>query len=98
MKLRKCFFMKEELVNLGFIISHQGLTMDPEKVKTVFEWHMRKNYTKIRIIHGIATFYRNFINDFSHMCAPLITCMKKGEFKWTKTAHRTFERLKKKVT
>ena len=31
--LKKCFFMKKELIYLGFVISQEGLKMDPEKVK-----------------------------------------------------------------
>ena len=30
--------MNDELVYLGFIISHQGLKTDPKKVKAILEW------------------------------------------------------------
>ena len=33
--LKKCSFLKSELVYLGFIISEEGLKMDPEKVKAI---------------------------------------------------------------
>ena len=33
--LKKCFFMKKELIYLGFVISQEGLKMDPEKVKAI---------------------------------------------------------------
>ena len=36
--LKKCSFMKEELVYLGFVVSAGGLKMDPEKVKEILEW------------------------------------------------------------
>ena len=41
--LQKCTFMKEELVYLGFVISREGLKMDQEKVKEIFEWPSPKN-------------------------------------------------------
>ena len=31
--LKKCSFVKRELVYLGFVVSSEGLKMDPEKVK-----------------------------------------------------------------
>ena len=36
--LKKCSFAKKELVYLGFVISPEGLKMDPEKVKAILEW------------------------------------------------------------
>ena len=33
--LKKCSFMQEEIVYLGFVISDHGLKMDPEKVKAI---------------------------------------------------------------
>ena len=36
--LKKCSFMKEELVYLGFLISKEGLKIDPEKVQEIKNW------------------------------------------------------------
>ena len=36
--LKKCSFVKKELVYLGFVISAEGLKMDPEKVRAILEW------------------------------------------------------------
>ena len=33
--MKKCTFMKKELVYLGFVVSDEGLKMDPEKVKVI---------------------------------------------------------------
>ena len=35
--LKKFSFMKRELVYLGFVISVEGLKMDPEKIKAIIE-------------------------------------------------------------
>eukprot|EP00253_Pinus_taeda_P031890 PITA_31890 len=35
LNLKKCSFMKEELVYLGFVISAKGLKMDPEEIKAI---------------------------------------------------------------
>ena len=35
--LKKCSFAKKELVYLGFVVSPEGLKMDPKKVKSILE-------------------------------------------------------------
>ena len=43
LNMKKCLFMKEELVYLGFVISAEGLKMDPEKIKAIVEWPSPKS-------------------------------------------------------
>ena len=86
--------MKEELTYLGFVIYRQGLSMDRDKVKAILEWLELTNATEFRSLHELASFYRNFIRDFSRICTPLTLCMKKGEFKWMKFARHAFEKMK----
>ena len=78
--------MKKELIYLGFVISIQGMNMDTEKVRVILDWSRPTNATEVGNFHGIASFYLKFIRHFSQVCAPLIACIKKGEFKRTKVA------------
>ena len=73
--------------------------MDPKKVKAILEWPTPSSATKVRSFHGLVSFYRKFIRNFSGICAPLIETIRgdRKEFKWTTTAARSFELLKKKV-
>ena len=41
--LQKCTFMQEELVYLGFVVSKEGLRMDPEKVQAIMGWPSPRN-------------------------------------------------------
>lgn len=43
LNLKKCSFMKDELVYLGFVISTEGLKMDPKKIKAIVEWPSPKS-------------------------------------------------------
>ena len=36
--IKKCSFMKSELVYLGFVVSKDGLKMDPKKVQAIVDW------------------------------------------------------------
>ena len=54
--LKKCNFVKKELVYLGFLISVEGLKMDLEKVKAILEWPTPRSATEVRYFHGLASF------------------------------------------
>lgn len=98
--LEKCDFMKEELVYLGFIISKGSLKMDPSKVEAILNWPTPRSVGDIISFHGLASFYRKFINNFSQICAPMIDTIKgesKCKFSWTNEADKGFEYLKKRV-
>ena len=86
--LKKCSFPKKELVYLGFFVSLEGLKMDPEKVKAILEWPTPRSATEVRSFHGLVSFYRKFIKNFSGIYAPLTDTIRgdRKEFKWTTIA------------
>jgi len=53
---------------LGFIISEEGLEMDPEKVNAVLNWEAPKSVKDIQCFLSFANFYRRFILRYSHLC------------------------------
>ena len=75
----KCVFCMDHVVFLGFVVSSQGVQVDQEKVKAIQEWPTPKTVGEVRSFHGLASFYRRFVRDFSTMAAPLTEISKKNE-------------------
>jgi hypothetical protein len=98
--LKKSCFMKKELIYLGFFISSNELKMDPEKVREIREWPSLSNIFEVIIFHGLASFYRNFIRNFSGICTPMLDTVKKKHksFNWIEESEKKFKVLKEKIT
>jgi len=92
-------FCKDHVVFLGFVVSSKGVQVDEEKVKAIQEWPTPKNVTEVRSFHGLASFYKRFVKDFSTLAAPLNEIFKKiVVFKWGEKQEEAFNTLKQKLT
>jgi len=61
--------------------------MDQAKVEAIKSWYL----------YSLASFYKRFIKGFNSLTAPIVECMKKASFKWTRAAHDAFEKLTTKL-
>jgi hypothetical protein len=82
-KESKCEFGMTELLYLGHIISAQGVQVHQEKIRAILDWPTPRNVTELRSFFGLCSYYRWFIQGFSHLGAPLIDITKHGAFIWT---------------
>jgi hypothetical protein len=95
----KSEFHKTEVTYLGYVISTEGVKMDPKKVQAIIDWEAPKNVKDVRAFLGFANFYRRFIANFSATVAPLVGLTKKDTaFKFTDDCQRAFDHLKRAFT
>lgn len=55
---KKCGFLVEEFIFLGFVISAQGVSVDFKKVQAVKHWLVPSNVKEVKSFHDLATFYK----------------------------------------
>ncbi|XP_077242555.1 putative mitochondrial protein AtMg00860 [Tasmannia lanceolata] len=96
--LKKCTLFNNPAIFLWFVVSVERVEVDPEKVRAIVEWPEPTNIHEVRSFHGWATFYRRSIKGFSSNMDPVTDCIKKGEFKWTKSATKACKEVKKLMT
>ncbi len=98
-KVEKCQFHARSVPFLGFILSPDGIRMDPTKVKAVADWPTPDSRRAVQRFLGFANFYRRFIRNFSQVALPLtdLTSTKK-RFCWSSQAQTAFESLKSRFT
>ena len=97
LKLKKCAFHKKEVEFLGFIVTTEGVRMDPGKVQTILEWPRPTKVKEVQAFMGFVNFYRKFIKGFSGITKPITTLTKKDEkFDWTDEREQAFQEIKQK--
>jgi hypothetical protein len=91
----KCQILPMEVINLGHIVSLEGITTDPEKLIAVREWPKTKNRHEIRGFLGLCMYYRLFISGYAKIAQPLTKLTEeKQTFQWTPEVETAFHMLK----
>jgi hypothetical protein len=54
----KCQLLQKEVKYLGHVVSPEGISADPEKLKAVREWPTPKDKHEIGSFLGLCTYYR----------------------------------------
>ena len=81
LKPSKCEFNQTETEYLGFIVSQEGIKVDPIKTEAIRIWKTATKKKEIQSFLGFCNFYRRFIEGFSKIAKPLYQLTKKDQ-KW----------------
>ncbi|XP_051150190.1 uncharacterized protein LOC127264730 [Andrographis paniculata] len=75
------------------------LSKDLAKVAAIQEWPTPTSVRNVCSFHGLASFYRRFMRNFSTIAAPLTAITKKEDkFEWGSEQQNAFDTLKSKLT
>jgi hypothetical protein len=100
LKPSKCTFKVSEIDFLGLRLTHQGITITPDKISTITDWPQNpRNLKELRKILGVLGYQRPFIPNFANIARPMTTLLKKdAPFTWTPQCAQGLDTLIKVVT
>ena len=76
-KPKKCEWFKSEVQFCGFMISGDGIRLDPEKLRAIKEWKLDLSLkeslkrTAVREFLGFCNFYKEHVDHYSQIAIPL---------------------------
>ena len=101
LKLKKCFFFKQEVEYLGHIIRPGTLSVgySSDATRTIEERTFPEDLTQLRSFLGACNVYRRFVKNFAKVATPLSAMLRAGaQNDWknpTESQIEAFEALKK---
>ena len=79
---------------LGHIISAEGITADPEKVKAIVCARAPTNVSELRGFLGLVQYVGRYVPDLATVAAPLQELTKKSvEFHWGPSQEKSFKKI-----
>ena len=73
----KCIFFVKSRRILGFIVSKDGIRVDPLKFKSILALPPPKNLTQLKILQGKANFLRHFICNYAEITKGFMILLQK---------------------
>ena len=107
----KCVFGVKSITHVGFVVSEDGVAIDPERSRDIADLQCPKSVKKVQSVLGIMNYVRNFVPNFSvlakHLTDKLAAAPAHAKhstgakpapvFVWTADDARQFEELKSAV-
>jgi hypothetical protein len=79
LKLSKCGFEMQRIKFVGFIVTPEGVEIEPDRVRTISEWPEPVSHRDIQIFLSFAKFYKQFISSFPRLAKPMSDMLKGGK-------------------
>jgi hypothetical protein len=96
---KKSIFAVEQGKLLGFIVSSDGMIIDPERTQVIAKLPPPTSKKSIQSFLVQINFVRRFVPSFSEMVRPLQNLIKKDtQYHWGPTENQAFNNIKKAIT
>jgi len=83
---------------LGFVVSKDGIRLDPCKVQVIIDMPPPSNLLQIQKLQGKEKFLRRFIPNYAELAKGYTRLLKKEvPFNWDQVAQDSFDALKDKL-
>lgn len=95
---KKLQFKVNSVKYLGMVFSVNGVSPEPERVKSIVALEEPKNKKELQSVLGAINFLSKFVHNMSQLTEPLRQLLKNGvEFNWTSDHTKSFDTLKSKI-
>jgi hypothetical protein len=95
----KCVFGVPARKLLGFIVSHQEIEANPEKIEAIMRMEAPRSQKKVQRLTGCMAALSRFISRLGAKGLPFYKLLKKvDKFQWTSEAQEALDALKKFLT
>nr|GEV11415.1 reverse transcriptase domain-containing protein [Tanacetum cinerariifolium] len=99
---KKCSFDMEEGKLLGYIVTSEGIRVNPKKTKAVMDMPSPKTLKQMQSLSGKLTALNHFLSKSAKRSLPFLDtlkkCTNKKDFRWTEVVEATFLEMKKLVS
>ena len=94
----KCSFGQRQIKFLGHVITQQGISADPDKIKAMTEMKVPKTVTDLRRFLGVVNHLHKFSPNLATLAQPLqeLLC-KNRQWKWEASQESAFTAVKQEL-
>ena len=95
----KCVFGVPSGKLLGFIVSHRGIEVNPEKLKDILRMNSPSKLRDVQKLTGCMAALSRFVSRLGERAMPFYKLLKKQDkFQWTPEAQQALDKLKEFLT
>lgn len=96
----KCQFLQQEMPYLGFLLTKDGVKIDPAKIEAIRSLKPPTDVAGLQHVLGLFQHYARFYPQFAGLAVPLTDLLQKGRtwYYWSSSCHSAFEGIKQVLT
>lgn len=97
-KVTKCLFGYAELPFLGFLVSHKGYRMHPDRIQAIVDMPYPRSRKELRSYLGLVNYFASFIANLAALARPLYDlCHAKTPYQWTERETQSFQTIQQRI-